>query len=145
MLDLILAVLHHLIVFSLVGVVLAELAIVRRGMDAAAVGRVAAIDLWYGILAELIVFVGFGRAILAAKGWDYYAHNLFFWAKIAAFVVIGLLSVPPTIAYVKWRKAGVTPPDEAVAKARRFLLVELVLFAPLLAFAAAMARGYGSF
>ena len=145
MLDLILAVLHHIIVFSLVGVVLAELAIVRRGMDAAAVGRVAAIDLWYGILAGLIVFVGFGRAILAAKGWDYYAHNLFFWAKIATFVVIGLLSVPPTIAYVTWRKAGAAPTDEAVAKVRRFLLIEMVLFAPLLAFAAAMARGVGWF
>jgi putative membrane protein len=60
-------------------------------------------------------------------------------------VVIGLLSIPPTIAYLKWRKAGVTPTDEAVAKARRFLLIEMVLFAPLLAFAAAMARGHGWF
>ena len=142
-LDLTLAVLHHLIVFSLVGVVLAELAIVRRGMDAAAVQRVAAFDLWYGILAGLIVLVGFTRAIFAAKGWDFYSHNLFFWAKIATFVVIGLLSIPPTIAYVKWRKAGVTPTDEAVATARHFLLIEMVLFAPLLAFA--VARGYGGF
>jgi hypothetical protein len=28
---------------------------------------------------------------------------------------------------------------------RRFLLIEMVLFAPLLAFATAMARGYGGF
>jgi putative membrane protein len=60
MLDLILAVLHHLIVFSLVAVVFAELVIIRPGTDAAAVRRVAAIDAWHGILAGLIVFVGFG-------------------------------------------------------------------------------------
>ena len=143
MLDLILAVLHHLIVFGLVAVVLAELVCVRAGMDAAAVRRVAAIDVWYGILAGLIVFVGFGRAIFAAKGWDYYVGNLFFWAKIATFAAIGLLSIPPTTSYVRWRKAGTVPTDVAVAKVRRFLLLEMLLFAPLIAFAAAMARGYG--
>jgi putative membrane protein len=143
MLDLVLAVLHHFIVFGLVAVVAAELAFVRAGMDAAAVRRVARIDLWYGVLAGLILVVGFARATLAAKGWDYYAGNLFFWAKIATFGVIGLLSVPPTIAYLKWKKAGIAPTDAAVANVRRFLLAEAVLFAPLLFFAAGMARGYG--
>ncbi|MBV8493814.1 MAG: DUF2214 domain-containing protein, partial [Alphaproteobacteria bacterium] len=47
--------------------------------------------------------------------------------------------------YLKWRRAGVTPTDAAVANVRRYLWVEVVLFAPLLAFAAAMARGYGLF
>jgi putative membrane protein len=145
MLDLILATLHHLIAFGLVAVVFAELVYVRPGMDVAAVRRIAGIDAWYGILAGLIVFVGFGRAILAAKGWEYYSGNLFFWAKIATFLVIGLLSIPPTISYVKWKKAGIAPSDEAVAKARRFLLLEALLFAPLLFFAAAMARGDGMF
>jgi uncharacterized membrane protein len=32
-----------------------------------------------------------------------------------------------------------------VAKVRRYLLLEILLFAPLLGFAAAMARGYGEF
>ena len=143
MFDLFLAVLHHVIVFALVAVVLAELVCVRPGMDAAAVRRIGAIDAWYGILAGLIVFVGFGRAIFAAKGWDYYASNLFFWAKIATFVAIGLLSISPTITYMKWRKAGTVPTDDAVATVRRFLLTEMLLFVPLIAFAAAMARGYG--
>jgi putative membrane protein len=144
-LDLVLAILHHLIVFALVATVFVEFVIVRRGMDAAAVRRVASVDAWYGILAGLIVVVGFSRAIFAAKGWDYYSHDLFFWAKIGTFAAIGLLSIQPTVSYLKWRKAGVTPTDAAVAKVRRYLWVEVVLFAPLLAFAAAMARGYGLF
>src|SRR5512133_3527223 len=141
MLDLPMAVLHHFIIFALFGVLLAELVTVRRGMDAAAVVRISAMDLWYGILAGLIVVVGFARAIFAAKGWDYYEHNAFFWAKIATFVVIGLLSIPPTLQYPKWRRAGTVPTDEAVAGVRRYIWIEVVLFAPLLAFAAAMARG----
>ena len=97
------------------------------------------------VLAGLIVLVGFSRAIFAAKGWYYYSHDLFFWAKIGTFVVIGLLSIPPSISYLKWRKASATPTDEAVANVRGYLWIEVVLFVPLLAFAAAMARGCGQF
>jgi putative membrane protein len=143
MLDLCLAVAHHLLIFSLFGVLAAELAAVRPGMSPQSVRSVATIDLSYGILAGLIVIVGLSRAHFAAKGWAYYAHTVFFWSKMATFIVIGLLSVPPTIAYIRWKRAGVAPSDSQVMIARRYLYAELVLFAPLLAFAAAMARGYG--
>ncbi|MDQ0465776.1 putative membrane protein [Caulobacter ginsengisoli] len=145
MLDLGLAIAHHLAIFALFGVLVSELVLVRRGLDAAAVRRVAAIDLWYGILAGLILVVGFARATMAAKGWLYYSHNEFFWAKIATFVVIGLLSAPPTVAYLRWRKAGVAPSDSEVAGVRRLLWIQVLLFALLPAFAAAMARGLGGF
>lgn len=145
MLDLGLAIAHHLLVFSLFGVLFAELIMVRRGLDQAAVARVATIDLWYGVLAGAIVVVGFTRANFAAKGWTYYAHNGFFWSKIGAFAVIGLLSIGPTIAYIRWKRAGASPTDAQVAAVRRILYAELALFALLPAFAAAMARGYGEF
>jgi putative membrane protein len=144
-LDLVLTILHHFIVFALVAIIFVEFVNVRSGIGAAAVQRIAAIDAWYGMLAGLIVIVGFGRAIFAGNGWYYYSHNLFFWAKIGTFVAIGLLSVPPTLAYLKWRKTGAAPADEAVDNVRRYLWIEVILFAPLLAFAAAMARGYGQF
>src|SRR5262249_2631019 len=98
-----------------------------------------------GALAGLILIVGFARAIFAAKGWDYYAHNAFFWAKIGTFAVIGLLSIPPTLAFLKWRRKSVSPTHEAVARVRRYLWLEVMLFALLPAFAAVMARGYGEF
>jgi putative membrane protein len=143
MLDLLLAIAHHLLVFGLFGILFAELLLVRRGMDRQAVNRVGAIDLWYGILAGLIIIVGFSRAIFAAKGWLYYSHNAFFWAKLGTFAVIGVLSVPPTIAYIGWRRANVVPNDAQVRSAQRYLWIEVVLFALLPIFAAAMARGYG--
>jgi putative membrane protein len=145
MLDLALAIGHHLLVFALFGVLCAELIAVRRGMEASTVARIAAVDLWYGILAALILVVGFSRAVFAAKGWLYYQHNGFFWAKIGAFAAVGLLSIPPTIRFIGWRRAGVSPPDAGVAAVRRFLYAEVALFALLPIFAAAMARGYGEF
>lgn len=142
MLDLVLAILHHLLVFGLLAILVAELMLVRRGMDVADVAKVAAIDLAYGVVAGLIVAVGFARAAMAAKGWAYYSGNGFFWAKVGVFLLIGLLSVPPTIAYFRWKKAG-APSEAQVAGVRRFLHAELALFPLLPVFAAAMARGYG--
>jgi putative membrane protein len=143
--DLSLAIGHHLLVFLIFGLLFAELVLVRPGMDQIIVVRVAALDLWYGVIAGLIVIVGFSRALFAAKGWAYYEHNFFFWAKLGTFVVIGLLSVPPTIAYIRWRRANVAPGDAQVRTMRRYLWIEFVLFALLPIFAAAMARGYGEF
>jgi putative membrane protein len=142
-LDLVLAICHHLLIFGVFGIVCAELITVRPGMTTADVARMAALDIWYGVVASLIVIVGFSRAIFAAKGWDFYSHNLAFWAKIATFIVIGLLSIAPTLAFLRWKKAGVAPDNAEAAGVRRWLLAEFLLFAPLLAFAAAMARGYG--
>jgi putative membrane protein len=145
MLDLALAISHHLLIFALFGVLVAELVGVRKGMDVSATTHIAAVDVWYGVAAGLILIVGFGRAVFAAKGWHYYEHNGFFWAKMATFLAVGLLSIPPTFRFIAWRRAGVNPSDDAVAAVRRYLYAEVTLFALLPAFAAAMARGYGEF
>ena len=100
MLDLSLAIVHHLAIFALFSVLIMEIALVKRGMNRDTVITVVKVDLWYGILAAMILIVGFSRAVYAAKGWAYYSHNGFFWAKMATFVAIGLLSVPPTLKYL---------------------------------------------
>jgi putative membrane protein len=142
--DLAFAIGHHLLIFALAGVLAFEVGAIKRGMMPADVARVGRVDLWYGILAALILIVGFGRANYAAKGWAYYSHNHFFWAKIACFAVVGLLSLWPTFALIRWRRGNVTPSDAQIAGVRRFLWGEVFFFALIPIFAAAMARGYGS-
>jgi putative membrane protein len=147
-LDLLLAVVHHLIIFALFGIIVAELFLIRPGIAAAEVKRIGILDAHYGLFAGLILIVGFARAKYAAKGWDYYEHNHFFWAKIGTFALLGLISVWPTVKIMGWRraaKAGGPAPDAAtIARIRQCLLAEIGLFALLPIFAAAMARGYGS-
>jgi len=145
MLDLILACLHHVLIFGVFGVLLAEFLLLKPGMDAAALARVARVDLLYGIQATLVLAVGFARAVFAAKGWGYYSHNAFFWAKLTTFLIIGLLSIPPTLAFFRWRRSGGLPDESAIRAVRRILHYELALFVLLPIFAAAMARGYGEF
>jgi putative membrane protein len=145
MLDLLLAVGHHLLIFAIFGIFCAEFWAVRPGMSSPTVARISSLDMWYGVLAAAILVIGFCRAIFAAKGWTYYSHNAFFWAKLGAFAAIGLLSVPPTLAFIRWRRSAVAPSEANVRSTRRYLHGELALFILLPIFAAAMARGYGEF
>lgn len=143
MLDLILATFHHILILALIGFLFAEFFSVRPGMNHVSVKRLTALDVKYGVVAALILIVGFSRAIFAAKGWDYYLHNGFFWAKIGTFIMIGLLSIPPTLTFSRWRRLGKPPSEQDIAKVRRYIWMELALFPLLPTFAAAMARGRG--
>jgi putative membrane protein len=75
MLDLILAIAHHLLIFGIFGILFVEFMTVRPGLGIPAVLRLASIDRWYGAFAGAVLVVGFCRAIFAAKGWTYYSRN----------------------------------------------------------------------
>ncbi|TJV70286.1 MAG: DUF2214 family protein, partial [Mesorhizobium sp.] len=63
-----------------------------------------------GIIAMLIIVVGIGRVIYGLKGWEFYVYNWVFWAKMAAFVTVGLLSIIPTVRFASWsRQASANP------------------------------------
>ena len=148
MTDLVLAILHHLLILSLAGLLSVERVLVKPGLSGSALATLGRIDAAYGATAGLILVVGFCRVYWGAKGAAFYLESPMFWAKIAAFAVVGLLSLPPTIAIFKWGRQAKADPAFApaaadVAKVRRLLGWELIVFALIPIFAAAMARGYG--
>lgn len=148
MTDLVLAIAHHLLIFSLAAILAAELAMVRPGLAGAGLKRLGIIDMHYGLIAVLILAVGFARVFYGIKGPDFYLGNHAFWAKLAAFLVVGVLSAPPTVRILQWRRQAKAAPDFAlspadVAGVRRFLVAEVAVFALIPVFAATMARGYG--
>jgi putative membrane protein len=148
MLDTALALLHHLLVFGLVAVLAAELALVNDAMDVPRLRQVANLDLCYGTAAALLLAVGAYRVYFAGKGWDYYAANPFFWLKMLAFLILGLLSIGPTLRILAWRKAeiaapGTLPDASAVAGVRRLIWAEVAVFPFIPLFAVLMAQGFG--
>ncbi|EEF21873.1 conserved hypothetical protein, partial [Ricinus communis] len=86
MTDLVLAIVHHLIVFGIASALAAELALMRpAAMSPQTVRLLGRFDAAYGIMALAILVVGFLRVKYGAKGAGFYMHNPMFWAKIAAF------------------------------------------------------------
>ncbi|WP_240231275.1 DUF2214 family protein [Devosia lacusdianchii] len=146
--DLLLAIAHHLAVFTLVGILAAEFALLRPGLAGGRITQLARIDAAYGGVATLVILVGVLRVIFGASGWEYYVANYAFWAKMVAFLVMGLLTIQPTIAIRRWAKAGrgeagYAPPAGEIAASRRFIHLQAGILVLIPIFAAAMARGYG--
>jgi putative membrane protein len=146
--DLILTIAHHLLIFTIAAIIAIEFAVVRPGIDPAQIRRVARFDLGYGIAAVLLVGIGFSRVYFGIKGPAFYLQNAVFWAKIAAFALVGLLSILPTLRLLAWRwlaerDRAFAPPAAEMTTVRRLLTIEACVFVLIPILAAAMARGYG--
>lgn len=142
------AYLHFVAIFLLFALLVLEHQLFRLPLNFKRARSLFRVDLAFGIVAGVVLITGAARAMHYGKGLDYYLNNSFFHAKIGLFVVVALLSIYPTVTFLKWRpalKAGQIPLISP-AKARWVKLViriELLalLLIPLLA--ALMARGIG--
>lgn len=138
--DTLLAVAHHLLAFGLLAILVAELVLLTATPNAAWRVRLARLDAGYGAAVGLLIAVGVGRLFWGAKGSAYFLENPLFWAKMAVFAGVGLLSIAPTAAILKWRKAADLPSTDEVAQLRRWLWLELGLFSLIPVLAALMVR-----
>jgi putative membrane protein len=140
------AFLHHLCAFTLVSAVAIEFALIRQELTVASARRLQLTDLVLGIAAGALFIIGLLRVFYFEKGASYYFHSYAFLTKLSLFVIIGLLSIVPTMEFLSWReaiKAGQVPVVDA-GKRRRVTAVihaELAAIVVILLCAAIMARG----
>ncbi len=140
--------LHFVLAFVLVSAIVAEVFVLRLPVDGRVARLLLRIDLFYGVSAVLLILAGVSRVIWGAKGWAYYQEQPFFWAKMATFAAIGLLSIGPTSTFIRWvrqasAEAAFAVPEADAKRVRRVVMIEVHLVALLLLFAALMARGIG--
>jgi putative membrane protein len=105
--EAILAYAHFISIFALIGTVVAELVLFRKSMPAGIFRRLQVVDRWYGITAGLVVVTGLARLNLGLKGALFYTENPVFWTKISLFVAAGLISIIPTVLYIRWKSRPV--------------------------------------
>jgi len=146
--DLFLAAFHHLLFFGLVSMLVTQSVMLRGRIDGAVLARLGSIDRGYGITAGLLLAVGLLRVFYGIKGYDFYLHNPWFHAKIGAFLLVGVLSIWPTVRFLRWRKSlkadpAFIPSTAEVCGLQRIIRFELALVAVIFVCAAAMARHGG--
>jgi len=144
----IMAFLHHLFAFTLTACLVYEFVAYHKNLTLDEARRIQRMDLVYGISAGLLLVVGLLRVFYFEKGGSFYAQSPFFWVKMVTFAIVGLLSIDPTIRYIRWNKIlkENQPPatSEAEFKRTRLLLwLELTGIVIILFSAALMARGIG--
>ena len=147
-LESLLAYAHLLAILTMVVFLASEAALCRvEWLNAAVVERLGKIDMVYGISAGLVLLTGLARVFLGSKGAAWYAHNPLLYLKLAMFLVIGLVSIKPTLMFVRWRRtlraSGALPDALEIKKARRLVMVQahILPFIPLAA--VFLARGFG--
>ena len=142
------ATLHHLCAFAVTATLVYEFVAFRRNLTVEEARRILKVDTAYGISAGLLVVVGLLRVYFFEKGPEFYRNSDMFWAKMGLFILVGLLSIYPTIRFLKWRPALQENKAPEIAEnefknIRRLLHLELVGIGLILVVAPMMARGIG--
>jgi len=146
--DALLAYLHYISIFTMIVFLTAEAVVLRPDMTPEIRKRLARYDAVFGFAALAVLVTGLLRVLYGAKGYAFYVHNPVFHLKVGLFILVGLLSIPPTLTILRWKKQSKTLPDfvptpSEIAKTRRWVMIEshLIVFIPLAA--VLMARGIG--
>lgn len=142
------AFLHHVAAFTLVGALSAEVALFKPPLTAIQARRIRSADLIFGLSAAALLAIGLLRVFYFEKGAGYYFQNGFFLAKLTLFAAASLVSIYPTMLFLSWRDAlndGAAPnvPSEKALRGRMCMMLELTAILGILLCAPFMARGSG--
>jgi len=148
-LEAILAYLHILAILTMVVFISSEAALCRvQWLNAAVVERLAKVDMVYGIAAIAVLATGVARTWWGIKGTAWYWTNPLLHLKLTLFIIVGVISIFPTLTYFRWRKAlraNGTLPDEAdIKKTRKLVMIQAHLIALIPLVAVFFARGFGA-
>lgn len=138
--------LHFLSIFALVSSVVAEHLLVKARMTRGELNRLARIDGIYGLSAILAVAAGLLLWFAVGKPAEFYTKNWILHLKVTLAIIMGIISIHPTLFFLKNRKGEdqnelVDVPKSIVMAIRVELLLLLII--PLLA--TLMAQGIGYF
>ena len=148
-LESLLAYAHLLAILTLVVFIASEAALCRpEWMNPTIVNRLVTVDRIYGIAAGAVLVTGLLRIYLGMKGSAYYWGNWLLHVKLTLFVVTGLISIAPTLRFVRWKKrlqaGGALPDADEVRRTRKLVMLQAHII-PLIPLAAVfLARGFGS-
>jgi putative membrane protein len=142
------AYLHFFSIMLLTASLVTQFVLCSRDLQPPHVQTLARIDILYLSAAVLALATGLARLFLAGKGASFYFMNPMFYIKIALFLAVGLVSVMPTLQFIRWNRAlktgeGRAIRDSDIQTARRYIALELLLLAFIPLAAVVMARGIG--
>lgn len=147
--DALLAYAHYASLLIMASFLGAEAMLLRAQPGPATFKSLSRADIGYFIAAMLTLASGLGRLFYGAKGVAFYSGNPLLYVKITLFAIIGLVSIKPTLRFIRWRNAAASdetfqPDGKDLSTVRRVVFLELHLLALIPLAAVFMARGIGN-
>jgi len=137
---------HFISIFAIVGSLASEHMLLKKSLTRAEINKLARIDAVYGIAALSLLTAGltlwlggFGKPSV------YYTQNWIFHTKITLFGVVAILSIYPTIFFLKNRKGDPAEVINVPKTIFMLLRMELLLVFVIPLLAGLMSRGVGFF
>ena len=135
---------HFIAIFVMFSSLIVEMSLLKHEITRKDMRLILEADLLFGVFAGITAVSGLLRMFYFGKGIDYYLINPLFIIKLAAFLIVGLLSVFPTITFLKIRKLR-----KDVSVINHYGIIKLIiriefillLFIPL--FAVLVTNGFG--
>ena len=148
-LEALLAYAHLLAILTMVVFISSEAALCRpEWMNARVVERLGKVDMVYGIAAGAVLLTGIARTWWGIKGTPWYWGNSLLHRKLTRVVVIGLMSIKPTLMFRRWKlelkATGALPAEGDVRAARKWVMFQAHLIAVIPLAAVFLARGFGA-
>lgn len=136
--NILLPYLHYIGIMALMGALITEHVMLKPGISRQQIKSLAMVDLIYGISAAIVLTTGLLRwFVFDVKGVEFFTKNPIFHIKLTLFVIILIISIFPTMKFLKWRRQAdeIQPSDKELKKQLMFVRIELLLLAiiPLLA------------
>ncbi len=142
------AYLHFFSIMLLAALLVTQFTLCSKNLQPPHVQTLARIDLGYLAAAALALATGLARLFVAGKGASFYLMNPVFYIKMALFLAVGLVSIVPTLQFIRWNRAlkageGRVLRDPEIRTTRHYIALELLLLACIPLAAVLMARGIG--
>lgn len=137
--------LHFLCIFGIVGALVSEHLLLKETMTRAQIKRLARIDGVYGLAALLLLAAGLTLWFGVGKPAEFYSKNYLFHTKVGLFVLIGLLSIVPTVFFLKNQKGDLTEEVKIPTHIKMLVRLELLILFIIPLLASLMAKGIGYF
>lgn len=146
LLESLLAYAHFVAILSVVVFITSEAALCRaEWFNAAVVRRLARVDVIYLVAALAVLATGLARTWWGMKGMGWYWQQPLLHLKLTLFVVIGLISIQPTLAFRRWVKQvdadGTLPDASEVRRVRRLVMIQAHIMVLIPLAGSLLARG----
>jgi putative membrane protein len=144
--EILLRYIHFISIFTIVGSLVSEHLLLKQELTRKEIRRLARIDGFYGLAALTLLAAGLTLWLGGiGKPAIFYSKNWIFHTKITCFVIVGLLSIYPTIFFTKNRKGNPEEKVQVPSSVFWLLRFELLLLFVIPLLAGFMAKGIGYF
>lgn len=134
---------HFVSIFLIFSSLAGEYIMLKPQMTRKEIHRLSLLDSLYGINALILLFAGLSLWLWLGKPAEFYTKNWIFHVKLTLYIIVAILSIYPTVFFLKKRKGNKEELVEIPPKIKFLIRMELLILLIIPILAGLMSKGIG--